>query len=65
MAQTSQSNPAIGGAVPTQFYHTPERVVDLIAQLVRVPTTYSHYRSMETLRILDPCCGAGEALAQL
>ncbi len=46
------------------FYPTPPRVVDLIAQLIRVPSGY-YYRSREALRILDPCCGAGEAVAQL
>ena len=46
------------------FYPTPERVVDLLAKLIHTPTGYYH-RDRETLRILDPCCGAGEALAQL
>ena len=46
------------------FYPTPDRVVDMIADLIHTPTTYYH-RNAETLRILDPCCGAGEALAQL
>ena len=46
------------------FYPTPERVVDLLAELIRTPTGYYH-KNRETLRILDPCCGAGEALAQL
>ena len=46
------------------FYPTPERVVDLLAELIHTPTGYYH-RDRETLRILDPCCGAGEALAQL
>ncbi len=64
MAQTSQSNPAIGGAVPTQYYPTPERVVDLIAELIHTPTGYYH-RGRETIRILDPCCGAGDALERL
>ena len=46
------------------FYPTPPRVVDLIAELIHTPS--GHYnRGRETLRILDPCCGAGEALAQL
>ena len=45
------------------FYPTPERVVDLVAGLVHVPS--SHYGYRETVRILDPCCGAGEALTQL
>ena len=48
------------------FYPTPERVVDLLAELIHIPTGYGyHYRNRETLCILDPCCGAGEALAQL
>ena len=46
------------------FYPTPPRVVDLIAGLIRVPSGY-YYRNRESVRILDPCCGAGEALAQL
>ncbi len=46
------------------FYPTPERVVDLIADLIHTPSSHYH-RDRETLRILDPCCGAGEALAQL
>ena len=46
------------------FYPTPERVVDFIASLIRVPSG-SYYRNREALRILDPCCGAGEAAAQL
>ena len=46
------------------FYPTPDRVVDLIAELIHTPTGYYH-RDRETLRILDPCCGAGEALTQL
>ena len=45
------------------FYPTPVRVVDLVAGLVHVPS--SHYGCRETVRILVPCCGAGEALAQL
>ena len=46
------------------FYPTPDRVVDLVAGLVYTPMGYRH-RSVETLRILDPCCGAGDALARL
>ena len=44
------------------FYPTPPNVVDLIAGLVHVPSSY--YGCRETVRILDPCCGAGEALAR-
>ena len=46
------------------FYPTPPRVVDLIAGLIHVPSGY-YYRNRESVRILDPCCGAGEAVAQL
>ncbi len=46
------------------YYPTPDRVVDLIADLIRTPNGY-YYRDKETLRILDPCCGAGDALHRL
>ena len=46
------------------FYPTPPRVVDLIAELIHTPSG-AYNRGRDTLRILDPCCGAGEALAQL
>ena len=45
------------------FYPTPDRVVDMIADLVETPYIYGN--NGETLRILDPCCGAGDAVAQL
>ena len=45
------------------FYPTPSRVVDLASALVSVGSYGS--RRGQTLRILDPCCGAGEALEQL
>ena len=47
------------------FYPTPPRVVDLIAGLIYAPAAYGPRRGRETLRILDPCCGPGEAVAQL
>ena len=46
------------------YYPTPERVVDLIAELIHTPSGY-YYRERETVRILDPCCGAGDALQRL
>ena len=46
------------------YYPTPERVVDLIADLIHTPSGY-YNRGRETLRILDPCCGAGDALRRL
>ncbi len=44
------------------FYPTPPRVTDMIASLMQARSTA---RGETTLRILDPCCGAGEALARL
>ncbi len=44
------------------FYPTPPRVVELVASLMQARTVT---RGETTLRILDPCCGAGEALADL
>ena len=46
------------------FYPTPDKVVDMIATLIDTPRL-SYYSRGKTLRILDPCCGAGEAVAQL
>ena len=44
------------------YYPTPPRVVEMIASLAQARTVT---RGEHTLRILDPCCGAGDALAQL
>ena len=46
------------------YYPTPDRVVDLVAELIHTPTG-SYHRGRETIRILDPCCGAGDALQRL
>ncbi len=46
------------------YYPTPDRVVDLIADLIHTPSGYYH-RARETIRILDPCCGGGDALQRL
>ena len=46
------------------YYPTPDRVVDLIADLIHTPNG-NYYRNAETIRILDPCCGAGDALQRL
>ena len=46
------------------FYPTPIRVIELILQLIS-PQRASLGRGSapQTLRLLDPCCGAGEALS--
>ena len=46
------------------FYPTPDRVVDMIADLISTPTGY-YYHNRETLRVLDPCCGVGDAVDRL
>ena len=38
-----------------------ERVVHMIADLIEASSVY-YYHDRETLRILDPCCGAGDAI---
>ena len=45
------------------YYPTPLQVVDLLAELIDSPPAYG--RQGQTLRLLDPCCGGGDALAQL
>ena len=46
------------------YYPTPDRVVDMIADLVGASPGY-YYDDRETIRILDPCCGAGDAIDRL
>ena len=46
------------------YYPTPDRVVDMIADLIGPSPGYYHHAGT-TLRILDPCCGAGDALDRL
>ena len=46
------------------FYPTPDRVVDMIADLIGTPIGY-YYHNREILRVLDPCCGAGNAVDRL
>ena len=45
------------------YYPTPDRVVDMIADLIETPSIYGN--NGQTLRILDPCAGAGDAVARL
>ena len=47
------------------FYPTPPRVTDLVAQLIYAPIGPRRNQTEQTLRLLDPCCGSGDALAQL
>lgn len=54
----------LAGLIKGGYYPTPTRCVDLLAGLIRVnQPTVRHQR--EVLRILDPCCGGGDACEQL
>lgn len=48
------------GIAKGEYYPTPPSVVERVAALVR-PATPSHRR---VTRLLDPCCGSGDALQQ-
>ena len=45
------------------FYPTPNRVVEIVARLVA--PSYGERQEGTVLRVIDPCCGTGEALALL
>ena len=45
------------------YYPTPDRVLDMIADLIEAPYLYGN--AGKTLRVLDPCCGGGDAVARL
>ncbi len=47
------------------FYPTPPRVTDLTAHLIHAPVGAYRRGTEQVLRILDPCCGAGDAAGQL
>ena len=44
------------------YYPTPDRVVEMIGGLIRIPPGSNR---RHVLRLLDPCCGAGDAAANL
>lgn len=46
------------------YYPAPGRVVDMIADLIRADAGYGR-RRLDTLRLLDPCCGEGLAARRL
>ena len=54
----------LAGLIKGGYYPTPLQCVDLLTNFVRV--NQPRYRfNRETLRILDPCCGAGDACDRL
>lgn len=48
------------GIAKAQFYPTPPSVVERVAAIVRHATSSNR----RVMRLLDPCCGAGDALRQ-
>ena len=54
----------LGGQLKGGYYPTPPRVVDYIRSLLFAPTRYGRNRD-QIVRLLDPCCGPGDALRQL
>ncbi|MDE2968469.1 MAG: DUF6094 domain-containing protein [Chloroflexota bacterium] len=54
----------LGGQLKGGYYPTPPRVVDHIRSLLFAPIRYGRNRN-DIVRVLDPCCGPGDALRQL
>ncbi len=54
----------LAGQAKGGYYPTPPRVVDHIRSLLRAPIPYGRQRD-QIFRLLDPCCGPGDALSQL
>ena len=56
----------LAGQAKGGFYPTPPRVSDMIAEGVRMPPPARRKGGTgESLRILDPCCGKGDAARRL
>ena len=53
----------LAGQAKGGYYPTPPVVVELIGRLIGMPRVSRG--SEEVVRVLDPCCGGGDALAQL
>jgi len=54
----------LGGQLKGGYYPTPPRVVDHVRSLLFAPIRYGRNRS-DIVKLLDPCCGPGDALRQL
>ena len=52
----------LAGQAKGGYYPTPNCVVDMITTFIKIPRDYD---DQVGVRILDPCCGAGDALARL
>ena len=54
----------LAGIAKGGYYPTPKRCVELLSELISIQTT-EHGATQETLRIIDPCCGPGDACEKL
>ena len=54
----------LAGQAKGGFYPTPDRVTGYIATMVGPGRTASH-KANPAIRILDPCCGPGDAVSQV
>ena len=54
----------LAGIAKGGYYPTPKRCVELLSELISVYTP-EHSMKQETLRIIDPCCGPGDACETL
>ena len=54
----------LAGIAKGGYYPTPKRCVELLSELISVYTP-DHSMKQETLRIIDPCCGPGDACETL
>ena len=54
----------LAGLAKGGYYPTPMRCVDLMTNFIRV-TSPTERAEHETMRILDPCCGPGDACERL
>ena len=55
----------LAGIAKGGFYPTPERCVQLLAGLLNAGASSDAPAYMSVIRILDPCCGAGNACREL
>ncbi len=55
----------LAGQLKGGFYPTPPRVVDYVRKLLAPYPTWGRANRGNVMRLLDPCCGPGDALRQL
>ena len=55
----------LAGQLKGGYYPTPPRVVDLIRALLTPYPVWGRAKRGHLIRLLDPCCGPGDALRQL